>query len=600
MNAFEPNGLDRSGSTGVSLSRGRWLQGVPGVILIVVVLLLAVGGAGIFYWTFYGAALVLALALRPWQVFRQPLPRWRSFPRSPYVLLLAYLLLMVVPIPDWMAGEVRQVQNQTVTEALDAVGAAGVDHGILPLFSLSRNRAGSLRLLLLVVLAYGGWRLSADCSRRQQVVLLRCLLLIATVMALAGMIGKWVYPQGSTLWWMIPVPHGRPGPMGGFINRNHFAGYCALLAPAAAAMCLFDLKRRRISLALASFLAATVLGGAVLASLSRGGLVALLGGKACLMVLALWRGTAGLRMAVIALLLLLGAVLIGLSLRHADIGERIASLRNPLATTSLQERLDAWRAAIRIWQSYPLVGAGPNAFRVVYPQHRHTSARDARDFAENEYVQWFCESGLAGTVIALLIIVTFCRQAFRRLSQQSDAEALMLAAAAVAALAVAATHALVDFPLHLPLYALTLAMLAGMLASGADAPGNGSPWPSAVGLLMLLALLPADLKLDDDGRLGRAGFPDTARALAAAPASPVAWRRLAALLWQTNTETTRRLSARCLTQAAAYDPNNYPLWKHLGERRMQLGDVRSAIEANRRAKALRPWLNVQTEFPEEP
>ncbi|HAS81371.1 MAG TPA: hypothetical protein DCS43_01515 [Verrucomicrobia bacterium] len=583
------------------LALKRYLTACPALILGAVFFLLAVGGAGIFPWTLFIAALALSIALHPWQVFRQPLPRWHELVRSPYVLLLVYLLLMLIPFPGWLSGETRQTQNQTVIEALDAVRAAGIEHGIRPLFSLSRSRSGTLRMLLLVILAYSGWRLSAGCSRPQQVNLLRGLLLIATVMALAGIIGKWIYPQGSTLWWMIPVPHGRPGPMGGFMNRNHFAGFCALLAPAAFALSLHDLQRRRIVAALASLLASTVLVGAVLASLSRGGFVALLGGLACLMVIVLWRGNIALRIAALVLPLLLGAALVGLSLRYADLGERIASLRNPLSTTSLQDRLDAWRDSIRIWQTYPLLGAGPNAFRVVYPQHRQTSARDARDYAENEYVQWFCESGVAGTLMALIIVATLCRQVIRSLRQRTDAESLMISTAAVTAMAVAATHALVDFPLHLPLYALTLAILAGMLTKDAAEPRRRNPpWQAAAGLLMLIALVPADLKLDNDGRITCAGFTDTARALTAAPLSPVAWRRLAALLWQENTESSRLLSERCLTQAAAYDPNNYPLWQNLGDRRMELGDNRRAMEAYRRVKTLRAWVDVPTELPEEP
>jgi len=140
-----------------------------------------------------------------------------------------------------------------------------------------------------------------------------------------------------------------------------------------------------------------------------------------------------------------------------------------------------------------------------------------------------------------------------------------------------------------------------MLTKDAAEPRRRNPpWQAAAGLLMLIALVPADLKLDNDGRITCAGFTDTARALTAAPLSPVAWRRLAALLWQENTESSRLLSERCLTQAAAYDPNNYPLWQNLGDRRMELGDNRRAMEAYRRVKTLRAWVDVPTELPEEP
>ena len=596
-------------------------------------LLLAVYGAGIFPWTVIAATVALCLAQQPWRGQRpvspaeaaergtqaaerndarhpppgkatcrplapraRLLPVWRFLSRSPFALLLLYLLLMLVPLPALVsqAGDgVRAQQNRLVAETLEAATAAGVEHGVSPVFSITRSRAGTLRFLLLVVLAYSGWRLAASASVPRRIAGLRVMVLIGSMMAIAGILGKWVMPQGDTLWWWIPIPHGRPGPMGGFMNRNHFAGFCAILAPAALALVARDVTRRRPAAALLNAATALALIAGVLLSLSRGGLIALVAGLVTLTLIGLWHGSPRSRIVLIAVALGLTTLILAVAWQQDAIRERLSSLRDPLATQSARDRLAAWRTTLRIWRQYPLLGAGPNAFRVAYPRHRTTSAREARDFAGNEYVQWAGETGLAGGLVALLLIGLMVRDACRAL-RAGVPGARTLSAAAIAALATAAVHALVDFPLHLPLYALTVAALAGMLRGKTDAT-----FPTLACLVIALSLGAFDLQLDMGGRIIRAGISDTARALAAAPTSPVAWRRLSALLWVRDTPSTRALAERCLTQAAVYDPNNYPLWIRLGDQRRELGNNRGAMEAYRRVKQLRDWVDVPTSLPEE-
>jgi len=590
----------------------------PVIVLTGAILLLAAYGAGIFPWTVFTAAFALSLCLRP-PASRQPasLPvLLRRLLFSPVALLLGYLLLMLIPMTasiSVISGTERARQNHIVAEALEAVSGTGLETGAPFLFSTTRSRAGSLRFLLLIIPMAAGFRIMAAATARQRDLWLHGLLAIAAIAGLAGILGRWFYPQGDTLLWHIPVPHGLPGPMGGFMNRNHFAGFCAILAPAAIALAVEDLCRRRVPAAFFSLSAAAVLSLGVFLALSRGGIAAWAAGLASLLLIGLIRGHTTIRiMTAIAAVLLLAAVTI-VALRHDAVRERVTSLRNPASDSSLQTRVEAWRDSMRIWQRYPLLGAGPNAFRTVFPQHRTTSARDVRDFAENEYVQWIAETGIAGILILLLFAAVLARAVIRAL-RSTPSGPFAPTTAAMAALAAAAVHALADFPMHLPLYAITLASMTGMLwPSGSDTPVPAGPshrrpvakavlpaWQGMAGVAATLLLLGFDTRLDAAGRIASANLPDTAHALAAAPTSPVAWRRLAALLWQENTPETNKLAERCLTQAAAYDPNNYPLWRRLGDMRRQLGDRQGALDAYQRVKALRAWVNVPTTLPEDP
>ena len=96
-----------------------------------------------------------------------------------------------------------------------------------------------------------------------------------------------------------------------------------------------------------------------------------------------------------------GVVLAGLlAVAAPQVRERLSTFRDPASTHSLRTRVQAWRDALAVWPRYPVVGAGANALRMVYPQHRAASHRGFRIFAENEYIQLVTEAGLAGVVLA--------------------------------------------------------------------------------------------------------------------------------------------------------------------------------------------------------
>ncbi len=172
--------------------------------------------------------------------------------------------------------------------------------------------------------------------------------------------------------------------------------------------------------------------------------------------------------------------------------------------------------------------------------------------------------------------------------------------AAVGAVAAAATHAWLDFPLRLPLYAITLAALAALAWPQPDqrtAVSASHTLILGVGLLLAILTLPAKLRLDSPGMIASAQPPQARRALRAAPTYPIVWRRLSAALWQSAEPEHRQIAVDLLSQAAQYDPNNYRLWKTLGERRQAIGDNAGANQAYRRVRELRDWVRVP-ELPE--
>ena len=52
-----------------------------------------------------------------------------------------------------------------------------------------------------------------------------------------------------------------------------------------------------------------------------------------------------------------------------------------------------------------------------------------------------------------------------------------------------------------------------------------------------------------------------------------------------------RLGESCFSQAAAYDPNNYRLWREVGLLRLRLDDRAGARAAFQRVHELRTWVD---------
>jgi len=132
---------------------------------------------------------------------------------------------------------------------------------------------------------------------------------------------------------------------------------------------------------------------------------------------------------------------------------------------STNDRLTEWSAAIKQWESSPLIGAGPDALL-------HFHARDGTfaHFAHNEYLQVAADSGTVGFLLLLVV----CGTLFVTVRRRDDATSC--ACAALVAFAVAGA---LDFDWHLS----ALGLIGGWVAGLASRPHT----------LSLLPKLPAEV-----------------------------------------------------------------------------------------------------------
>jgi len=577
------------------------------ILLIAGIAALAVAGGGVLVGVVAATAAFFVVA---WGLARScpaPVPSpWGTVLTASTAGLLLYGCLMFLPIPHIaspLTGAVRAVQNETVAQALADAREVGLPTIHAWTFTLSRNRAGSLRFFLLLGLATLAFGLAGRLAASGRRLLLAALSVVGVGIACAGYVGYRIYPQGDTLCWWIPIQHGLPGPMACFGNRNHYAGFLALTSVMAFGACVEAFRERRLARLALHAGSAAVTAAALLPVGSRGAALAWCFGMAVTLAVSVTR-----RMRSLALLagsLVLVAAGLYLALPHLPVPERLKTLSAPLQTSSAATRLHAWRDSVRIWRSYPLLGPGPNAYRAVMPQHRTSTEGGSAVYPENTYVQVFAETGLVGTALFAAWTLAVAALGYGRWSRK-DADRSGVAAGLGAA-AVAAAHAFVDAPCLIPLYSVVLACLLALLVRTPatecrHAIATHRVWLTggavAVSLILLL-LSPRIRTLDQPTYLQYAGPLELSRALAWSPTHWQVWYRLGRQACLLDTRAGFQFGERCYTQAAAYDPNNYRLWKEVGDLRLNIGHRAGAAAAYRRAKELRSWLNVPV-IPEEP
>lgn len=312
----------------------------------------------------------------------------------PFLLVLAWALLARVLAPVSDTFEARRMLLGLALVPLAFAGGAELD---------ARGRARFQDLLVLLSLAWSGFALWSGAHDGH----------LAGVLGDTGSLSQAALPGAAV--GALALVRAR-GP------RRVLAGLAlaAFLAHAAAAPVLAGSH---------TLLAALLLGAWLVRGRGRGALAAL------------------------ALLALL-APFVGLAAREFAGGTPVSVEGAPASPAhslgGLGVRGLVWKAALGLVRDHPLVGAGPGQFQAAFPPYR-----DAREIersrhgvcaeldtevehAHNDWLQAFCELGLAGGFLFALGLARVARAALRALA---DEERSALAMAALALLVNAFVHA---------------------------------------------------------------------------------------------------------------------------------------------------------------
>ena len=419
--------------------------------------------------------------------FRGVLKHKLAFAKSPLNLLIAGFIvlacLQLVPLPGFLASRLSPAtvyaQRGNLPGANEASIAAdqAVDEEMqaqdVSASCVSVNRsAGRSSLYLVAAYAIAFLVIVNTYRRRTQISrLLSAVVVVGFVVAMLGILGC-VAPNGKILWVRQP-PSGAVS-FGPFVNRNHFAGYLAMVAPIALGMMIGIRSREKKTL---FGFAAAVMAAAVFLSASRGGVMGLAAG---FMAFGLMLVASRAAKKNFFPLVLVGCVAIG-GAAFIGIGPLISRGTGFLAGNPTDEyRLALWSNTTRLISAFPILGTGLGSFRHVFPIYKTIRAQLLFTHAENDYLQLLAETGIVGFTIGMVFIAMILRNSLRSFKGKRSSYSRGLMIGLTAALFAMLAHSLVDFNLHVPsnglLFAIILAVLVVFGSIHVSARSGRSSW----------------------------------------------------------------------------------------------------------------------------
>ncbi len=332
------------------------------------------------------------------------------------------------------------------------------------IFSKSRRLAGGDLANILSCTALYYLVVNNVRTKLRMGIIAGTLIFTGFVIATIGLVqcsGYFIPSSGLKLDYAINLmrPKQYWGRVGGtFVCPNHFAGYLEMVIPFALGYVLFSKipVGRKILMAFCGI----VMTAGLLLSISRGGWVAFAVSAAFLFAMA----TRQKKVPVAAWLIPLVAVLVGVSVvlaRSAHVQERFAHSFSK-EDASYLKRMHVWLDTMSLVRDHPLFGTGPGSFELAYREYRRPSVLLAIRYTHNDYLHILADYGAVGLAILLSGVAAFggrMWRAARKLKRRNDKALAYGVLAAVIALLV---HSLIDFNMHIPSNAMTMAVIVGL------------------------------------------------------------------------------------------------------------------------------------------
>ena len=210
---------------------------------------------------------------------------------------------------------------------------------------------------------------------------------------------------------------------------------------------------------------------AVALSLSRGGVLALVGATLCCFALRLAASPHRLRLGG-ALLVGGGALALVLWLGLDRVEQRLATLWQ--GDVLREDRWTLFSNAIPLVREYPIWGTGFGTFNYVEPIYRTSSAAGSfrYEHAHNDYLEALIEGGVVRLLLSLAAIALVFRSGLRAYRRHQNNWVGGLAMGALFAFTTLVIHSLTDFGIHLPAVAVLAAVMCAYLIGLDSVPSS--------------------------------------------------------------------------------------------------------------------------------
>ncbi len=301
-------------------------------------------------------------------------------------------------------------------------------------------------------------------TRLQMSVLVGVLIGSGFVMAAVGLIqssGYFLPSSGLKLDYALNLvrPEQYWGRVGGtFVCPNHFAGYLEMIIPFALSYVLFSKVNagRKILIA---FCGLVMIVGLLL-SISRGGWVAF--GLSAVFLFAMIARQKKVSPAAWIAPLVVILIVVGLVVAKSEHVRKRLSQSFDTEDASYLKRLHVGLDTMGLIRDHLLVGTGPGTFRMAYRAYRRPSVLLDIRYTHNDYLHALSDYGAIGFAMILAAIIAFGRKTWKltnRLKRRNDRALAYGVLGAVIAILV---HSIIDFNMHIPSNAMTMAAILGL------------------------------------------------------------------------------------------------------------------------------------------
>ncbi len=383
-----------------------------------------------------------------------------------FALLGAWLAYLALQWTPWPAGLVRTLSPQSA--AMHALAAPYAESAWITL-SIDPNasfvfwlKSCAWAVAFFLTLALGNTQPRAR--------------LIALVLVLSGLAqavyGGLMHLSGSDLEiFGARIPHGAQA-SGGFVNRNHLAGFLEITLALGIGLMVGSLRetgrrswrqfwRDMAELLLSSkaplrlFLVAMVIG--LVMTRSRMGNTAFFSSMliAGAVALALSRHATRSTVILIASLIAIDIAIVGSWFGVEKTVQRIEQT----TMRDVEVREDPTVYALEMARDYPLFGTGAGTFATAFMRYRGPDILDFYDHAHNDYTQFLVETGALGSALVASLPLMALVLSVLALSRRRDPLARGFAFAVVMGVSSIAIHSTVDFNLQIPANALAFMVL---------------------------------------------------------------------------------------------------------------------------------------------
>ena len=260
--------------------------------------------------------------------------------------------------------------------------------------------------------------------------------------------------SSNSIYWFRELTLGG-NPFGPFVNRNHFAGLIGMLIPLGLGLAITE--REKEKKLLFGFMT-VIMAVSLFFSLSRGGTISFFAGVALFMVLMFQydKGSRKLWMIGFFVAVVLCYVMY---LGIAPLIERFYK-----TDISGEERIVVWSATWTAVRDFWLTGSGLGSFINMFPLYSPPSVQGGiYEYAHNDYLEFFLETGFAGTIFLLVFLALLLYTVIRNPLRNRIG---VLRTAALTSAFTMMVHSIFDFNLHILsnmlIFACVLGMIAGM------------------------------------------------------------------------------------------------------------------------------------------